>query len=113
MPERLCWQKKSLHKEKGQKTLELMDIEIDRNAYGSQSDSFETEVTTVLGKIQAVFIRAPRIKQVGKTVKVLAKNNGEVIACEQTIRNRYYLAVCFHPEMSMTLFHEYWLKQIK
>ena len=65
--------KKVLHKEKGQKTLELMDIEIDRNAYGSQSDSFETEVTTVLGKIQAVFIRAQELSKWEKLLKCWQK----------------------------------------
>lgn len=104
--------KKVLHKEKGQETLELMDIEIDRNAYGSQADSFETEIQTTLGKIQAVFIRAPKIRRVGKGVKILAKNNNDIIACEEKVGNKYYLAICFHPEMSSTLFHEYFLKQI-
>lgn len=104
--------KKVLHKESGQKTLELMDIEIDRNAYGRQTDSFETEVVTILGKIQAVFIRAPKIRRAGKRVKILAKNNKEIIACEERAGSKYYLAICFHPEMSTTLFHEYFLKQI-
>ena len=104
--------KKVLHKEKGQETLELMDVVIDRNAYGRQTDSFEIEIQTTLGKIQAVFIRAPKIKQIGNAVKVLAKYNGEVISCEQRVRDKYYLAACFHPEMTTTLFHEYFLKQI-
>ncbi len=95
-----------------QKTLELMDIEIDRNAYGRQNDSFETEIKTELGNIKAVFIRAPRIKSVGKNIKVLAKNQDEVIACEQRINGNYYLALCFHPELTTTIFHEYFIKKI-
>ena len=100
------------HKTSDQKTLELMDIEIDRNAYGRQTDSFEKDVKTSLGRIHAVFIRAPRIKRVGKEVKILAVNERETIACEQRIGNNYYLAVCFHPELTSTMFHEYFIKKV-
>ncbi|MBI5452089.1 pyridoxal 5'-phosphate synthase glutaminase subunit PdxT [Candidatus Gottesmanbacteria bacterium] len=100
------------HKTPDQKTLERMDIEIDRNAYGRQTESFDKDVKTSLGNIHTVFIRAPRIKKVGKDVKILAKNEGETIACEQKIDNHYYLAACFHPELTSTIFHEYFLKKI-
>lgn len=100
------------HKTTDQKTLELMDIEIDRNAYGRQTDSFDKDVNTILGTIHAVFIRAPKIKSVGKEVNVLAENDGEIIACEQKIGNHFYLASSFHPELSSTLFHEYFIKKI-
>jgi len=96
----------------GQKTLTLMDIEIDRNGYGAQTDSFEETVQTPLGKIDAIFIRAPRIKNIGKNVKKLATLNNEIIACEESISNRYYLATCFHPELTTTKFHEYFIKKI-
>ena len=99
------------HKTSDQKTLELMDIEIDRNAYGRQIDSFDKNVDTKLGNIQAVFIRAPRIIKVGKNIKLLAKNEGEIIACEQNTGSRYYLAACFHPELTSTMFHEYFIKK--
>lgn len=95
-----------------QATLALMDMEIDRNAYGRQTESFETPIQTLLGEINAVFIRAPKILKVGKDVKVIAKLHDEVIACEQQTKTGYYLALCFHPELSSTLFHEYFLKQI-
>ena len=104
--------KKVRHKTSDQKTLELMDIEIDRNAYGRQIDSFDKNVDTKLGNIQAVFIRAPRIIKVGKNIKLLAKNEGEIIACEQNTGSRYYLAACFHPELTSTMFHEYFIKKI-
>ena len=100
------------HKTSDQKTLELMDIEIDRNAYGRQIDSFDKNVDTKLGNIQAVFIRAPRIIKVGKNIKLLAKNEGEIIACEQNTGSRYYLAACFHPELTSTMFHEYFIKKV-
>lgn len=100
------------HKTPDQKTLELMDIAIDRNAYGKQTESFDKYVKTSLGDIHAVFIRAPKIKKVGKNVKVLAENEGEIIACEQKIDNHYYLATCFHPELTSTVFHEYFIKKV-
>ena len=103
--------KKILHKEAGQETLVLMDITIDRNAYGRQTDSFEKEIETELGPMEAIFIRAPRIKSVGEHVSVLAKNDGEIIACGQRAGRKFYLAACFHPELTTTKFHEYFLQQ--
>lgn len=92
--------------------LKLMDIEVDRNAYGRQTESFEKDIKTELGSINAVFIRAPRINSIGKTVKILAEDNNGILACEQRDINNYYLAACFHPELTSTIFHEYFLKQI-
>jgi len=103
--------KRIYHKTPDQKTLELMDIEIDRNAYGRQTDSFEKDVKTSLGNIHAIFIRAPRITRVVKDVKILARNEDEIIACEQKIDKNYYLATCFHPELVSTIFHEYFIKK--
>lgn len=100
------------HKTADQKTLELMDIDIDRNAYGRQTESFDTDVKIDLGDIHAVFIRAPRIINTGKEVKILASNNGETIACEQSVNNNFYLATCFHPELTSTIFHEYFIKKV-
>ena len=102
----------ALHKEAGQQTLELMDMTIDRNAYGRQTESFEKKIVTQLGSMEAIFIRAPRIKSVGPRVNVLAKNEEEIIACEQRAGGKFYLAACFHPELTTTKFHEYWLKEI-
>lgn len=78
-------------------SLKLMDITVERNAYGRQVDSFETELDFEgIGKIPAVFIRAPKILYVGKRVKVLAKYENEVVA----IREGLLLATTFHPEMT-------------
>lgn len=100
------------HRTSDQETLGLMDVEIDRNAYGRQTESFEKNIKTNLGRIHAVFIRAPKIKRVGEKVKILAKNEEEIIACEQKIGNHYYLATCFHPELTSTIFHEYFIKKV-
>ena len=101
-----------LHKAPNQKTLERMDITVDRNAYGRQTESFEKSITTTLGPLNALFIRAPKITQIGKGCNVLATNNKEVIACEERRKGQYLLACAFHPEMTTTIFHEYFLRQV-
>src|SRR3989338_8935841 len=68
------------NKKKDQKTLELMDIETDRNAYGKQRDSFEEKIATCMGDMTAVFIRAPRILSAGKGVVTLASKKNEILA---------------------------------
>ena len=88
-------------------SLGLMDISIERNAYGRQLDSFETSIEfDGIGKIPAIFIRAPLIKKVGKGVVVLAKNEGEIVAA----REGKFLATTFHPEMTNDIgVHEYFV----
>ena len=104
--------KKIQHAAERQKTLSLMNITADRNAYGRQSESFEEELATELGQVRGVFIRAPKISSVGARVTVLAKNGSEVVACEESAKGRYYLALTFHPELSTAVFHEHFLKEI-
>jgi 5'-phosphate synthase pdxT subunit len=112
----------------GQQTLELMDIEADRNAYGPQTESFEKEIEAEINgkkiKTNAVFIRAPKIRSLDPNVKIIAQLNGELIAAEETIvfnfpnspncpNKYYYLVVTFHPELTKdTLFHRHFLKQM-
>lgn len=105
--------KSILHKTPDQKTLERMNIEVDRNAYGRQTESFQEDLSTILGTIPAIFIRAPKITKVGKKVKILAQKNEEILVCEEKVGNIYSLAACFHPELTTTLFHEYFLKKIE
>jgi 5'-phosphate synthase pdxT subunit len=98
----------------GQKFLELMNIEADRNAYGSQVDSFEEEVETTLGKINAVFIRAPKIRPVDPKCEILARReNMDVVAISETLPDNFYLATSFHPELSTTVFHELFIRKIQ
>lgn len=105
--------KKIHHKAQGQQSLGVMDISVDRNAYGRQTNSFEKKITTKIGSINAVFIRAPKISILStKKVSVLGKNNGDIVACEQFVNGKYYLALSFHPELTTTLFHEYFLKKL-
>jgi len=91
----------------GQKSLGLIDIEISRNEYGRQLESFEAPLETKLGNLNGVFIRAPGIERVGGKVGVLAEHEGKVVAVQQG----KYLATTFHPELSgSTVFHEHFLK---
>lgn len=98
-------------------SLKLMDIEIERNAYGRQLDSFESEVeffedgNDAAGKlIPAIFIRAPKIKSIGKNVKVLAKHGKEIVA----VREGNLLATMLHPELTSGLhLHRYFLEMCR
>jgi 5'-phosphate synthase pdxT subunit len=81
-----------------QASLGLIDIAVERNGYGRQIDSFIGEIEASLGdgKLEAVFIRAPKIRRVGPAVKTLGTLNGEpVLVQEQNI-----LATTFHPELT-------------
>lgn len=101
------------HKAPGQHTLALMDITVDRNAYGRQTESFEKPLKTELGTLPAIFIRAPKITNVGKSVRILAKDDNNILACEERVGKQFFMAVAFHPEMTSPLFHEYFLSQIQ
>jgi pyridoxal 5'-phosphate synthase pdxT subunit len=81
-----------------QKSLGLIDITVERNAYGRQLDSFIGEVATpTLGApMPAVFIRAPRIRRVGAQVEVLGRHEGEPVL----VRFDNVVAATFHPELT-------------
>jgi len=86
--------------------LPLLDVTVERNAFGRQLDSFEGELSVpVLGDVpvHGVFIRAPIIDRVGPAVDVLARlDDGRVVA----VRDRNVLATSFHPELAgETRFH--------
>ena len=90
------------------KTLNLLDIEVERNAYGRQIDSFidELDVTTngQSFSMRGVFIRAPRIKNMGDGVEVLASVNGEPVL----VQEGHHMAAAFHPELTgETRIHNY------
>jgi 5'-phosphate synthase pdxT subunit len=97
----------------GQESLGGLDIAVRRNAFGSQLDSFETDLDIpVLGEpaLHAVFIRAPVVESVGVGVSTLASlHDGRVVAVEQG----NLLGTSFHPEMTGdTRFHEYFLAKV-
>jgi 5'-phosphate synthase pdxT subunit len=99
-----------------QPLLDLMDIRVERNAFGRQVDSFETALRfPMLGEPQVpfpcVFIRAPLIESAGAGVEVLARldeaprpGGGTIVAARQG----KWLATSFHPELTPDLrFHSY------
>ncbi|MCX6770920.1 MAG: pyridoxal 5'-phosphate synthase glutaminase subunit PdxT [Candidatus Micrarchaeota archaeon] len=94
----------------GQRFLSLMDITASRNAYGSQLASFEARITTVFGTINGVFIRAPRLAPASKDCQPMAFYGEEVVAAYQKKGERHFLASSFHPELTTTKFHEFFLK---
>lgn len=86
--------------------LPLLDITVERNAFGRQLESFEAELSVpILGDtpVHAVFIRAPIVDRTGPGVDVLARlEDGRVVA----VRERNVIATAFHPELAgETRFH--------
>jgi 5'-phosphate synthase pdxT subunit len=86
--------------------LPLLDVSVERNAFGRQLDSFEADLNVpILGDrpVHAVFIRAPVIESVGPDVDVLARlDDGRIVA----VRERNVIATSFHPELAgETRFH--------
>lgn len=73
------------------------DITVERNAYGRQVDSFETDVEVRgIGRMRAVFIRAPRVVRVGPDIDILAEHDGAPVA----LRSSSALLTSFHPELT-------------
>ncbi len=100
---------------RAQPLLSLMDIKVERNAFGRQVDSFEADldvpelkqVTGTKDAFHAVFIRAPIIESVHGDAKILASvADGRIVAAQQG----HLLATSFHPELTNDArFHEYFL----
>lgn len=94
------------------KPFKLLDVAVERNAFGRQADSFHTEIEVALKPgtrtpFPAVFIRAPRIRHVDSNVKVLAEFEGEPVLVQQG----HHLGATFHPELSHNeAIHAYFLK---
>lgn len=95
-----------------QPLLALMDIEVKRNAFGRQKESFEEDIN-ISGKdkpFKGVFIRAPIIVEYSKDVEVLATMNEGVVAARQ----KNTLVTSFHPELTDDLFiHSMFLEMCK
>ncbi len=91
--------------------LGLMDITVDRNAYGRQVDSFEADIEIEgIGPFHAVFIRAPKVVRCGPDVEVLAEYDGSPVLVQQG----RLLASTFHPELTDDpRVHEHFLKLVR
>jgi 5'-phosphate synthase pdxT subunit len=92
--------------------LALIDIEVDRNAYGRQVASFEAdlELSGAEEPLRGIFIRAPRVREIGEAVEVLAEHQGEPVL----LRQGRYLVASFHPELTHdTRVHERFLALVE
>ena len=99
-------------KKTGQSLLSIMDIKVNRNAFGRQKESFECliDFKGFDSPFNAVFIRAPSITWFGKDVEVLSEYNGVIIAARQ----KNILAIAFHPELTDDpRIHHYFLKMME
>ena len=92
--------------------LGLVDIDVDRNGYGRQVASFEADLrlTGEDEPLRGVFIRAPRVRDVGPRVEVLAELDGEPVL----LRQGRFVVASFHPELTEdTRVHELFLQAVE
>ena len=98
--------------EMDQPLLDLLDVKIERNAFGRQRDSFESEISMEkigVPKFQGVFIRAPSIMEAGHNVEIISKFNEKIIAVKQG----KILGTSFHPELTDDLsLHKYFVNLV-
>ena len=95
-------------------TLKLIDIEVSRNAYGRQIDSFidhfELSITNNKSLFEGVFIRAPKIVKMGEGIRALGFHKNDVVLAE----NENILVATFHPELTEdTRIHEYFITKVQ
>jgi 5'-phosphate synthase pdxT subunit len=91
--------------------LGLVDVEVDRNAYGRQVASFEADLSLAgeSSPLRGIFIRAPRVRLTGGDVEVLAEHEGEPVL----VRDGRIIAASFHPELTEdTRVHELFLQAV-
>jgi 5'-phosphate synthase pdxT subunit len=99
--------------EMDQPLLDFLDVKIERNAFGRQRDSFESEISMEkigIQKFQGVFIRAPSVIEAGRNVEVISKFNEKIVAVKQG----KILGTSFHPELTDDLsLHKYFVNLVK
>jgi 5'-phosphate synthase pdxT subunit len=99
--------------EMDQPLLDLLDVKVERNTFGRQRDSFESEISMEkigIPKFQGVFIRAPSIVETGKNVEVISKFNEKIVAVKQG----NIVGTSFHPELTDDLsLHKYFVNLIR
>ncbi|AOM84662.1 pyridoxal 5'-phosphate synthase glutaminase subunit PdxT [Salisediminibacterium beveridgei] len=92
--------------------LSVMDMTVERNAFGRQKESFEVmlDMKNVAPDIEAVFIRAPIIQSVGANANILAAYEGQIVAAQQGP----FLACSFHPELTDDdRMHQYFVQMVR
>jgi len=97
----------------GQPLLDLLDVEIERNSFGRQKDSFEAEISLEsigISSFQGVFIRAPSVINTGSKAETISKFNEKTIAVKQG----NIIAASFHPELTSDIsLHKHFIKMVK
>ena len=92
-----------------QPLLNILDIKLERNSFGRQRESFESDISlnsNGIPKFNGVFIRAPSISDVGSDVEVLSKFNEKIIA----VKKNNVIGVAFHPELTSDIsLHKYFV----
>jgi len=96
-----------------QPILGVLDMVVERNAFGRQVDSFEEDLHIKGidgGPFHGVFIRAPEVKEVGPSIEILCRvEDGRIVA----VRNGHLLATSFHPELTDDLrLHRYFIEMV-
>lgn len=98
--------------EMDQPLLDVLDIKVERNAFGRQGNSFEAEISLDnigISKFRGVFIRAPAVIDVGKGVQVISKFNEKTVA----VKKGNIICTAFHPELTEDLsLHKYFVSSI-
>ena len=92
-----------------QPLLDILDIKLERNSFGRQRESFESDISLNsigIPTFNGVFIRAPSISDVGSDVEVLSTFNEKIIA----VKNNNVIGVAFHPELTSDIsLHKYFV----
>ena len=96
-----------------QPLLNILDIKLERNSFGRQQESFETDVSLDsigISKFNGVFIRAPSVEHVGSKVKVMSKFNEKIVA----VQKGNVIGTSFHPELTKdSSLHKYFLNLVQ
>ena len=96
-----------------QPLLDFLDVKIERNSFGRQRDSFESEISMEkigITKFHGIFIRAPSIIETGRNIEVISKFNEKIVAVKQG----NILGTSFHPELTDDLsLHKYFVNLVK
>ena len=97
----------------GQPLLDLLDVHVERNSFGRQPESFESEIsmdTISIPNFNGVFIRAPTISEIGSDVEIISKYDENIVAVKQG----NILATAFHPELTPDVsVHKHFVKMVK
>jgi 5'-phosphate synthase pdxT subunit len=92
-----------------QPLLNILDIKLERNSFGRQRESFESNISLDsigIPKFNGVFIRAPSISDIGSDVEILSKFNEKIIA----VKKNNVIGVAFHPELTSDIsLHKYFV----